>query len=205
MSHPIKAGFSVLITVFLVGCGSESSPPSGSPGAASCPSPLRMSDGEIVTYSFAYEDGGRADHTITKIADGNDLGEIVYSISDGRVFNVNLIELCGGSNSPILGTEESFLLLGSSLIVQAPKDDNQDALPPLDFSEQDCTQETTTVEAGNFVASRCTFVASGSQVSFTQTIHESLGQATPLLGLLKFELANTARDVVVELKEWNGL
>lgn len=201
----IKAGLIALMAIAVVSCGSESSPPSGSPGSASCPSPLRMSDGEIVTYSFTYVDGAQTNHTITKIVDGNALGEIVYSVSDGRTFNVNLKELCGGSYGSILGTEESFLLTGSSLIASVQQNDDQDAPPPLDFSEQNCSQETVIVDAGEFFANRCMFVANGSPVSFTRTEHESLGQATPLGGLLKFELTNTARDVLVEIQEWNGL
>lgn len=201
----IKAGLRALITMAMVSCGSESSPPSGSPGSASCPSPLRMSDGEIVTYSFAYVDGTQTNHTITKIADGDEMGAIVYSISDGRTFNVNLKELCGGNNGSRLGIEESFLLTGSSLVVSSQQNDDQDAPSPLDFSEQNCSQETVVVDAGEFSANRCTFVANGSPVSFTRTEHESLGQATPLGGLLKFELTNTARDVIVEIQEWNGI
>ncbi len=202
---PFHIVLMVVSSAILAACGSDSSPPENPSRAASCPAPVVMTDGEMVTYSFTYSDGEQTDHTVTKVADGNEAGEVIYSVSDGRTANFVLSDLCAGVNPTSLGTEEAFLLAGASLIPSEPPNRNQDAPPPIDFNQQSCAQASATVAAGEFLANQCTFASTSSDISITQATHQALGQAMPLLGLLKLGTHKTKRDVVVELKEWNGL
>lgn len=94
--------------------------------------------------------------------------------------------------------------MGASLIPSEPQNGNQDAPPPIDFNQQSCAQASVTLAAGEFLANQCTFASTSSDISISRATHQALGQATPLVGLLKLETHKTKRDVVVELKEWNG-
>lgn len=204
MRYSIGVGLVAASTLVLTACQTESSSP-GPSTSASCVAPMRMSDGEIVTYQFTYANGEQTKHTITKVADGDESGEIVYSASDGRASNRVLKDVCSEKNSVPLGREEAFLLTGASLIMSDSQDDSSSAPAPLEFSEESCTEQNTIVPAGEFAAVHCRYIAANSNVSFTQTSQQTLGGAKPLGGLLNYELNNTNHDVVVELIEWNGI
>lgn len=186
--------------MYLSGC----IPENGNDNAASCPSPASMSDGEIVTYKFTYENGETLNHTFTKLQDGNESGEVIYSISDGRTFNYELNKLC--PNKPATLTSEAFFLLldGSLKEVALPSSDGNEK-PPIEFVKTSCNHVTLTVVAGIFSAQTCTFDAKDSSESFTNYVHNNQGADTPLSGLLKYKWNNASQKVTVELTEWNRL
>ncbi|MBL1261314.1 MAG: hypothetical protein COB33_012365 [Thiotrichaceae bacterium] len=190
--------------VYLSGCAPEN----GVDSHVSCPSPVSMNDGEIVTYIFTYANGETLNHTLTKAQDGDESGEVIYSVSDGRTSNYKLSDLC--ANKPVSLTAEAFFLLldGGSLSIlrgveQTFSDESEK--PPLEFIEKSCSDVTLTVPAGVFSTQACVFDAKDSSESFTSYVQANQEAATPLRGLIKHVWSDSSRKVTVELTEWNGL
>ena len=205
MRNSIYAIIYLFILLFFMGCNSTETYSSYAPS-------ITMSDGEVVTYKFTYADGSTTTHTITKVSDGNEQGEIIYSISNGKTSNYILSELAP-KNIP-LSDEESFLMFGGSSLLKKVDNSNSTNIAEgidvpnttaLIMIEESCTQTMFTVGAGEFLTHICKYVAEDNSSSFTKYQHISLEANTPLGGRLKYQESNSKEEVTVELIEWNGL
>ena len=158
------------------------------------PDLIKMSDGEIVSYSFTYEGIKQSPslHTITKISDGDPLGEIIYTIEGQSEERYRLDE----KHTMNLNSEQMFLFFGGKLI------------PPTSSSPDEAiliAQENDTFTLVGQTLQVSKRIYREGDATITTYSNEDINDTYPLNGLIKYEWSDGTNSVTVELIEWNDL